>query len=195
MLRFLHWLYGRVIELSRTRRAMWALLFVSFWEATVFPLPTEVIMIPMILARPSRAFAISSAALASNILGGAMGYYIGAALFDSVGSRIIEFFNYADTFERFAALYHEWGAEIVFAGGFTPLPYKVITIASGFVKMNFAVFLIASGVARALRYYLIAWLLFKYGDEARKYIERHLGKITIVVCAFIIAGFAAMKLV
>ncbi|MDR1476797.1 MAG: VTT domain-containing protein [Rickettsiales bacterium] len=193
MLSLIRRLYDYVIKLSKTRYAMWALAFVSFWETTVFPLPTEVIMIPMILARPSRALFISTFALAVNILGGAAGYAIGAFLFDSVGARIIEFFHYTDAFARFAELYHEWGWEIVLAGAFTPLPYKVITIASGFVKMDFAAFVLASLVGRALRYYLIAWLLWKYGDRAREYIERHLGKITVIVFIFIVAGFVAMK--
>ncbi|MDR2098968.1 MAG: DedA family protein [Rickettsiales bacterium] len=195
MLKLLRKLYEYVLRLSRTRYAAAALVFVAFFESTVFPLPTEVVMIPMILARPRRAFAISTVSLGVNVLGGLLGYYIGACLFDSVGIWILETMGYTATFERFAGLYREWGSVIVFAGGFTPLPYKVITIASGFVKMDLWMFIVASLVARALRYYLIAWLLHRYGERANAFIEKHLGKITAIVCVFIIAGFAAMKLV
>jgi membrane protein YqaA with SNARE-associated domain len=195
MLKMIRKLYEYVLRVSRTKYAMAALVFVSFSEATLFPLPTETIMIPMILARPRLAFRISTVALVSNIAGGLFGYFVGYALFDSLGVWILQTLRYMDTFERFSALYGEWGALIVFAGGFTPLPYKVITIASGFVKMDVWVFLVASLVARMARYYLIAWLLCRYGERANVFIERHLGKITAIVCLFILAGFVAMKMV
>ena len=193
MTRIIRWMYDCVMRLSRTQWAVWVLILVSFLGATVFPLPAEVIMIPMILARPNKAFIISTIALVATVLGGLSGYYVGAVLFDTVGVRILALFNYAETFGRFAELYHEWGSMIVFIGGFSPFPYKVITIASGFVKMDVLVFTLASIVARGLRYYLIAWLLWKYGDEARKYIERHLGKITVIVCICLVVGFWVMR--
>lgn len=184
--------YDYVLKLSQTKYAMSALLFVSFFGSIFFPFPTEIIMIPMILARPNKSFYISSVALLSSIAGGLAGYYIGAFLFDTVGKTILEMLGYMDTFNEFAGLYTKWGYWIVFAGGLTPFPYKVICIASGVVRMNLSVFIIASFVSRAIRYYFIAFLLYKYGERANVFIEKHLEFLTVV--AFILL-FMAVYLV
>ena len=184
--------YDYVLYLSETKYAFIALVLVSFLGSVFFPFPTEIIMIPMILARPKRALEISSVALLSSIVGGLAGYYVGAFLFDTVGIKIIEFLQYQEVFEQFKNLYIKWGYWIVFAGGLTPFPYKVICIASGVVRMNLPLFIIASAVSRAIRYYFIAFLLKKYGDDARKFIEKNLEIITIL--AFVLL-FLAVYLV
>ncbi len=184
--------YDYVLYLSETKYAFIALILVSFFGSVFFPFPTEIIMIPMILARPKKAFGISSVALLSSVIGGLAGYYVGAVLFDTVGIKIIDFLHYQDIFEQFKNLYIKWGYWIVFAGGLTPFPYKVICIASGVVGMNIPLFIIASAVSRAIRYYFIAFLLKKYGDDAREFIEKNLEIITI--WAFILL-FLAVYLV
>ncbi len=193
MKKLLRKIYDYVLFLSETKYAFAVLIFISFFGSIFFPLPTEIIMIPMILAVPKKAFWISSVALLFSVLGGGAGYFVGSVLFDSVGIKILEFFNYVESFNKFASLYNEWGYWIVFAGGLTPFPYKVITIASGFVNMNFVIFIIASAVSRAIRYYFIAWLLYKFGERANKFIEKHLEVLTIVFFILLFAGFYVIK--
>ncbi len=180
--------YEYILKLSQTKYAMATLIFVSFFGSIFFPFPTEIIMIPMILARPSKAFIISSVALISSVVGGLAAYYVGIGLFESAGTPIINALGYKDMFTQFADLYTKWGYWIVFAGGLTPFPYKVICIASGVVEMNIIIFTIASFVSRALRYYFIAYLLNKYGERANKFIEKHLE--TIAILAFILLFLA-----
>jgi len=178
---FLHKIYDKILSLSKTQYAFATLLFVSFFGSSFFPFPTEIIMIPMILARPHHALYISTVALISSVFGGISAYYIGVFLFDSIGRYILETFGYMDLFNSFSALYIKWGYWIVFAGGLTPFPYKVICIASGVVSMNISVFIIASTVSRAIRYYFIAFILHKYGERANNFIEKHLELLTIIV--------------
>ncbi len=184
--------YDYILDLSETKYAFIVLILVSFFGSIFFPFPTEIIMIPMILARRKKAFEISTAALISSVVGGLAGYYVGAFLFDTVGIKIIEFLKYQDVFQQFKELYFKWGYWIVFAGGLTPFPYKVICIASGVVEMNIAVFVVASAVSRAIRYYFIAFLLNKYGERAKAFIEKNLEVLTIL--AFVLL-FIAVYLV
>lgn len=193
MQKLLHKIYDYVLYLSKTKYAMVVLIFISFFGSIFFPLPTEIIMIPMILAMPKKAFWISSVALLFSVLGGGAAYLVGRVLFESIGIRILEVLHYVESFYKFADLYKEWGYWIVFAGGLTPFPYKVITIASGFVNMNFVIFIIASAVSRAVRYYFIAWILYKYGEKANHFIEKHLEILTIVFFVLLFAGFYVIK--
>ena len=192
-IKFLRKLYDYVLDLSRTRYALATLIFVSFFGSSFFPFPTEIIMIPMILARPRRALYISTVALISSVLGGISAYYIGMFLFDSLGRHILDTFGYMDSFNAFSSLYTKYGYWIVFAGGLTPFPYKVICIASGVVSMNLGVFTIASTVSRAIRYYLIAFLLHRYGDRANTFIERHLETLTVVAFVLLVLAVYAVK--
>ena len=187
--------YNYVLDLSETKYAFVALFLVSFLGSIFFPFPTEIIMIPMILARPKKAFGITTFALVSSVIGGLAGYYVGAVLFDTVGVRIIEFFHYSDMFEHFKSLYIKWGYWIVFAGGLTPFPYKLICIASGVVGMNIPVFVIASAVSRALRYYFIAFLLNRYGEKARKFIEKNLEILTIIAFVLLFLAVYLVKMI
>lgn len=193
MQKLLHKIYDYVLYLSKTNYAMAVLIFISFFGSIFFPLPTEIIMIPMILAVPKKALWISSVALIFSILGGGAAYFVGRVLFDSLGIKILETLHYVESFYKFADLYKEWGYWIVFAGGLTPFPYKVITIASGFVNMNFTIFIIASAVSRAIRYYFIAFLLYKYGERANTFIEKHLEILTIVFFILLFLGFYVIK--
>ena len=187
--------YDYVLYLSETKYALATLILVSFLGSIFFPFPTEIIMIPMILAKPKKALWVSLVALVSSVIGGLAGYYVGAVLFDSVGVRIIELLNYQDIFMQFKNLYNKWGYWIVFAGGLTPFPYKVICIASGVVNMNVGVFVIASAVSRALRYYFIAFVLNKYGDRARVFIEKNLEIITVVVFILLFLAVYFVKMI
>lgn len=192
-IKFLRRLYDCILRLSQTKYAFATLLFVSFFGSSFFPFPTEIIMIPMILAKPQKALYISTVALVSSVLGGISAYYIGALLFDSVGRGILETFGYMDSFNAFSELYTKWGYWIVFAGGLTPFPYKVICIASGVVSMNLSAFIIASTISRAIRYYFIAFLLYKYGERANAFIEKHLETLTIIAFILVLLAVSLVK--
>ncbi|WP_107496072.1 YqaA family protein [Thalassobius sp. I31.1] len=186
-------LYDWVIGLAAHPRALWILALVSFVESSVFPIPPDVLMIPMILAAPSRAFVIAGVALVSSVLGGMFGYYIGWGLFETVGRPVLEFYGKDAYFEEFSERYNAWGAWAVLVAGVTPFPYKVITILSGATGLNFVVFMVASIIARGLRFFIVAWLLWKFGTPIRDFIEKRLGLMFTLFVIILGAGFYLVK--
>lgn len=186
-------LYDWTIRMAEHPQALWILAIVAFVESSVFPIPPDVIMIPMIVARPNRAFLIATVALVASVLGGILGYYIGWGLFESVGRPVLEFYGKDAYFDQFRQTYNDWGAWAVLAAGVTPFPYKVITILSGATGLNFWVFMIASVVARGLRFFLVAALLWKFGAPIRDFIERRLGLMFTLFILLLGAGFYAVK--
>ena len=186
-------LYDWTFRLAEHPRALWALAFVAFLESSVFPIPPDILLIPMIIAAPRRAFVIAGVATVFSVLGGMFGYWIGATLFDSLGQPILAFYGKETQFEAFSQSYNAWGAWAVLMAGVTPFPYKVITILSGSTGLNFWVFMTASIIARALRFFLVAALLWKYGAPIRDFIERRLGLMFTLAFVILIAGFAAVK--
>ncbi|MDG2451340.1 MAG: DedA family protein [Paracoccaceae bacterium] len=186
-------LYETTLSLAETRYALWALFIVAFVESSVFPIPPDVLMIPMIIARPSRAFVIAGVALVGSVLGGMLGYYIGSGLFETVGKPVLEFYGKDKYFDEFAVRYQEYGAWAVLIAGVTPFPYKVITILSGATSLNLGVFIVASIVARGLRFFIVAALLWKFGAPIRDFIERRLGLMFAIFCVVLVGGFYAVK--
>lgn len=186
-------LYNWTIRLAEHPRAIWALAFVAFVESSVFPIPPDILMIPMIIAAPRRAFVIAGVATVFSVLGGMFGYWIGAVLFDSVGQPILAFYGKEAHFATFSQTYNDWGAWAVLIAGVTPFPYKVITILSGSTGLNLWVFMIASIVARAARFFLVAALLWKFGAPIRDFIERRLGLMFTIAMALLLGGFYAVK--
>ncbi len=187
-------LYDWTMAQAVTPHAMWTLAAVAFIESSVFPIPPDVLIIPMVLAARSRAWRIATLCTVASVIGGFFGYAIGLFLFEQVARPILSFYGYMDKFSTFQDLYNQWGAWIVFGAGITPFPYKVITIASGMTGLNPVVFGLASVAARGLRFFFIAWLLWKYGTPIRAFIERHLGKLAVIFFILLIGGFAALKL-
>ena len=186
-------LYDWTISLAEHPRALWALALVAFVESSVFPIPPDILMIPMIIARPSRAFVIAGVAMIASVLGGMLGYYIGWGLFESVGRPVLEFYGKTDHFAAFAERYNDWGAWAVLIAGVTPFPYKVITILSGSTGLSLSVFVISSVIARGLRFFLIAVLLWKFGAPIRDFIERRLGLMFSLFVVILLGGFATVK--
>lgn len=186
-------LYDWTMSLSRSRHALRALAIVSFIESSVFPIPPDVLMIPMIIARPSRAFLIAGIATVASVLGALLGYYIGAALFDTIGQPVLDFYGKGEYFDAFAVKYNDWGAWAVLIAGITPFPFKVITIASGVTGLSLPVFIVASIIARAFRFFLVAALLWKFGQPIQDFIERRLGLVFTVFMVLLIGGFAVLK--
>lgn len=186
-------LYDRTLSLSESRHALPALFAVSFVESSVFPIPPDVLMIPMILARPARAWVIATVALVGSVLGGILGYAIGWGLFESVGRPVLEFYGKEAYFGEFSARYNEYGAWAVLFAGVTPFPFKVITILSGSTGLNLGVFMVASVIARGLRFFVLAALLWKFGAPIRTFIERYLGLLFTVFMGLLIGGFVAVR--
>ena len=186
-------LYDWTISLAEHPRALWALALVAFVESSVFPIPPDILMIPMIIARPSRAFVIAGVAMIASVLGGMLGYYIGWGLFESVDRPVLEFYGKTDHFAAFAERYNDWGAWAVLIAGVTPFPYKVITILSGSTGLSLPVFVISSVIARGLRFFLIAALLWRFGAPIRDFIERRLGLMFSLFVVILLGGFATVK--
>ncbi len=186
-------LYDWTLALAGHRHALWALAAVSFIESSIFPIPPDVLLIPMVLAAPTRAWKIALVCTVSSVLGGMLGYGIGYFLFEQVGRPLLEFYGYAPKFAQFKDTYNEWGAWAVFIAGVTPFPYKVITILSGVTALDPAVFSIASVLARGLRFFLVAALLWKFGPPIKDFIEARLGLVFVVFCVGLVGGFVAIK--
>jgi membrane protein YqaA with SNARE-associated domain len=186
-------LYDWTLSLARARHALWALAAVSFAESSVFPIPPDALMIPMILARPERAWRVAGVALVASVLGGLAGYAIGWGLFESVGRPVLEFYGKADAAEAFNARFNDWGAWAVLIAGVTPFPYKVITIMSGWTGLSLPVFVVASIVARGLRFFLVAALLWRFGAPIRDFIERRLPLVFTLFVALLLGGFLALR--
>lgn len=186
--------YDYMLNLASRRNAMYFLFAVAFIESSFFPIPPDVMLIPMVLAAPTKAWRIAGIATIASVLGGAFGYAIGVFFFDLIARPILTFYGYMHQFDVFKDYYHEWGAWIVFGAGITPFPYKVITIASGVVHLDFAVFMLASVGARGMRFYLVAWLLKKYGEPMKDYIEKNLGMLSVLFLLLLLGGFACIKL-
>lgn len=179
--------------LAESRYALWALAVVAFVESSFFPIPPDVLMIPMIIARPSRAFLIAGIATVASVLGGLFGYYIGYALFEVIGQPIFDFYGKADSVAEFSARYNEYGAWAVLIAGVTPFPFKVITIMSGVTQLSLPVFIASAIIARALRFFIVATLLWKFGEPIREFIEKRLGLMFTLFCVILIGGFALVR--
>ena len=182
-------LYDWVIALAGHRHALWALAAIAFIESSVFPIPPDVLMIPMIVARPSRAFLIATVATLASVTGGMLGYYIGWGLMDAVGRPVLEFYGAQGSFDDLARRFNEYGAWAVLVAGVTPFPYKVITIFSGATHLNLALFVTVSFIARSLRFFLIAALLWRFGAPMRDFIERRLGIVFTVFVVLLFGSF------
>jgi len=186
-------LYDRTLQLAAHRRAKGWLAALSFAESSFFPIPPDVMLIPMVLAERERAFRIALICSAASVLGGLAGYAIGMGLYESVGKPLLDFYGYGEKFQHFTAQYSEWGAWIVAFAALTPFPFKVITIASGVAGLDLVVFFVASLLARSFRFYLEAALLWKFGTPIRGFIEKHLGLLTLVFFALLVGGFVLIK--
>ncbi|WP_062228941.1 YqaA family protein [Aureimonas frigidaquae] len=187
-------LYDWTMRLAARPRAAYALGTVSFAESSFFPIPPDVLLIPMVIAERRRAWRLAFICTAASVLGAMLGYAIGAFVFEELALPILSVYGYADEFEAFAEAYNEWGAWIVLiAGGLTPLPFKVVTLASGATGMNIWVFLAAAIVARSSRFYTVAALLYWFGPPVRDFIEKRLTLVFTLGVVAVLGGFLAIR--
>jgi membrane protein YqaA with SNARE-associated domain len=189
-------LYDWCIAAAEKPHALWILGAVSFMESSFFPVPPDIMLIPMTLARPERAWRYAAVCTAASVAGGMLGYLIGSALYDSVGLWLIRLYGYGDKLETFREGYAHYGALIILLKGLTPIPYKLITIASGFAGYNFGLFVLLSLLTRGVRFFAEAFLLKRYGARARTMLEERLG-LWVTVGALVLVGgvVAALYLV
>ena len=182
-------LYDWTISLAESRHATWALAGIAFAESSIFPLPPDLILLPMSLAQPKRAWLYASVCTAASVLGGVLGYAIGALLYDSLGHWLITLYGLGDKVETFRASYAEWGAVIILLKGLTPIPYKLVTITSGFAGYNIWLFILFSIITRGGRFFFAAILLNRYGEWIRVRVEQHLALAVTGLAVVLVAGF------
>ena len=186
-------LYNWTLSLAHSPYALWALAAVAFIESSVFPIPPDLLMIPMIIAAPRRAFVIAGVATVASVLGGVLGYGVGMFAFDSIGQPILQALGKAHSMEEFSTRFNDMGFWAVLVAGITPFPYKVITIMSGWTAMPLGTFIATSILARALRFFIIAALLWKFGAPIRTFIEKRLGLVFTLCCIVLVGGFVPVR--
>jgi membrane protein YqaA with SNARE-associated domain len=186
-------LYSRTLAVAAHHHAMAAMALISFAESSFLPLPPDILLVPMTLAQPRRAWLIAAVCTIASVTGGYVGYAIGYFLFDSIGLPVLEFYHMMDKYEAFKAAFAEWGAWIIVIKGLTPIPFKLVTIASGAAQFDLVTFTIASLVSRSLRFFLLAALLWRFGEPIRDFIERRLMLVTSMVAAALVGGFVVLR--
>jgi membrane protein YqaA with SNARE-associated domain len=186
-------LYDWTMRTAASKEAPWALAAVSFAESSFFPIPPDVMLIPMVLSDRQKAWWYATIATVASVLGGILGYAIGYYLYDAVGLPILKFYGREHALDSFVTFVQEYGVPAVIIKGMTPIPYKVVTIAAGVGKMNFLAFIGASIIARAMRFYLVAGLLYFFGEPIRAFIEKRLGLVMVVFLVLLVGGFVAVK--
>lgn len=186
-------IYDWMMRKASDEKAPWALGVVSFVESSFFPIPPDVMLIPMVMANRQKAWWYATIATVTSVLGGLLGYAIGYYLYEAVGLPILEFYGKANALDAFIAFVHDYGVPAVIIKGATPIPYKVVTIAAGVAKMDLLAFVGASIVARAMRFYLVAGLLYFFGEPIREFIEKRLTLVTTVFVVLLVGGFVAVK--
>ncbi|HML43862.1 MAG: DedA family protein [Hyphomicrobium zavarzinii] len=188
-------LYDWMMAKARNDRAPHALFWVSFIESSFFPIPPDVMLIPMVIAQRAKAWWYATVATIGSVIGGAFGYGIGYFFFEQIGRPILEFYGKAQSFGEFTNWFNEWGVWILIIKGMTPFPYKVLTITAGVTHMPLIEFMLASVIARAMRFYLVAGLLYFFGEPIREFIEKRLTLVTTVFVVLLVLGFVAIKYV
>jgi membrane protein YqaA with SNARE-associated domain len=182
-------IYDWCIDAAHKPYALWVLGAVAFAESSFFPVPPDLMLLPMSLARPQRAWLYAGVCTATSVLGGVLGYAIGALLYDSVGQWLINFYGLGSKVEAFRAGYAHYGAWIILLKGLTPIPYKLVTITSGFANYNLGLFVLLSLISRGARFFLVAILLNRYGEWIREKIEKRLGLWVALFAGVLVLGF------
>ena len=187
-------LYDWTLSKASKKSAAWFLGIISFAESSFFPIPPDIILIPMVLAKKTKAFFYALVCTLSSVLGGIFGYVIGFVLFNSIGMLLINFYHLDEQISQFKNYYNSYGAWIVILAGFTPFPFKVITIASGLFQLNFIIFIICSFFSRGSRFFLVSGLLYFFGDSIKVFIDKYFNFLAILFFALLISGFLIFKI-
>ncbi len=187
--------YDWMMERAGHRHALWWLALVSFVESSFFPIPPDMMLIPLILAAPTRWFRIALVCTVSSVVGGYLGYAIGYYLMDSVGMTILSMLHLDQKFAAMKPLVDQYGVWVIIVKGATPIPYKLVTITAGAFHFDLAKFTLASIIARGMRFFLVAALLWKFGPPIREFVEKRLTLVTTVFVLLLVLGVVAMKMI
>jgi membrane protein YqaA with SNARE-associated domain len=182
-------LYHWTLSLAESRHAPWALVVIAFAESSFFPIPPDVILVPMSLARPRRAWFYAALCTLGSVAGAALGYAIGALLFDTVGQWLISLYGYAPKMDTIRQFYADWGAAFILVKGLTPIPFKLVTIVSGVLGYNFALFILLALITRGARFFVLAALLNNFGEPIKALLEKNFGLFMGLLLFFIVFGF------
>ncbi|MBK4718420.1 DedA family protein [Azospirillum sp. YIM DDC1] len=188
-------LYDWTMAKAASKNATTWLAGVSFAESSFFPIPPDILMVPMVLANRQAAWRIATICTLASVVGGIAGYMIGYFLYEAIGKAVIDFYHLEAQFETLRHTFVEYGAEILIIKGMTPIPYKLLTITAGVAKLNIWVFIGASILSRAIRFYMVAALLYWFGEPVRAFIEKRLTLVTTAFAVALIGGFLAIKLI
>lgn len=186
-------LYQWTMTLAGKPGAIWALGAISFAESSFFPIPPDVILIPMSLAAPQRAWLYAAVCTLTSVAGGLLGYAIGALLYDTLGQWLIDLYGYGESMGTFRQAYQEYGAWIILLKGLTPIPYKLVTITSGFAGYDLAWFTVLSLITRGARFFVLAGVLNLFGEPIRRLLERHFGLAMTIILVTVAGGFVIVK--
>ena len=186
-------LYDWTLEKSKDPKAPWFLAIISFLESSIFPIPPDIILIPMIIANKFKAWLFAFVCTISSVAGGIAGYCIGSFFYATIGTIIINYYALQDQFISFENLYKQYGILIILGASFTPFPFKFITIASGLFHLNIFLFILCSLLGRGFRFYLIAILLKIFGDFVKKFIDRYFNILTLLFFVVLIGSFVLLK--
>ena len=187
-------LYNWTLKKAEHKYSSWVLSIVSFAESSFFPIPPDVLLIPMIIAKRTKAWTYAFICTLSSVFGGVVGYAIGFFLFNSIGILIVEFYHLTNSFNTFENYYKEYGMLIVLGAGFTPFPFKFITIASGVFSLNIFLFIFTAFIARGFRFYLLAILLFIFGEKIKFLIDKYFNILAVLFFILLIVSFMLIKL-
>lgn len=186
-------LYDWVLRWAATPYGTWALFLVAFAESSFFPIPPDVLLIALCVARPDRSIRLALVCSLGSVLGGCLGYLIGWQFMASVGSRIVDFYGLTDKVAAIEGLYNAYDAWAVGIAGFTPIPYKVFTIAAGMFKINFSVFFMASTVSRSARFCLVGGLIYAFGPRIQQTIDRYFDILAVTFTVLLVGSFVLIK--
>ena len=185
--------YDWTLRLAEHPKALWLLALVSFAESSVFPITPLVMLVPMVLARPDRAWLIAFVCAAASVAGGVFGYFIGYAFYDQIGRPVLELYGKADKFEEFTDWFNRVGTEAVIIAAVTPFPYKVITIASGVTGLSLWTLIGASIVGRSAQFFGVTVVVWYFGERAKALIEKHMTVVAVATAMLLIGGFALVR--
>lgn len=183
-------LYDWTMSLAASPHATWALGAIAFAESSFFPVPPDVILVPMTLAQPKKAWLYATICTIASVAGGALGYAIGALFFDTIGQWLVSLYGYGSKLESLRQFYAEWGALFILVKGFTPIPYKLVTIVSGLLAYNFPLFILLSFITRGARFFILTAAINHFGDAIREKLESYFGVFIGVMILIVVAGFA-----
>jgi membrane protein YqaA with SNARE-associated domain len=186
-------LYSWVIQWAETAYGTWALFLLAFCESSFFPIPPDILLIALAVAIPKRSLYYAMVCSAGSVLGGCLGYLIGWQFMVGIGEKIISFYNLTQKVEYIQGLYMQYDALAIGIAGFTPIPYKVFTISAGALGIDFSVFVIASLVSRSLRFFLVGWLIYRFGSGIQAFIEKYFNTLAVAFTVLLVAGFVIIK--